>query len=104
MFQALRIRDFRWLWTGGVVSALGSWMLVLAVPAHVYEVTGSLARTGLTLAAEYLPLLLLGPAAPPSASSSAGTSEMASCMPSAAASWLSAATVGLPRPFSRLAM
>jgi MFS family permease len=63
MFQALRIRDFRWLWTGGVVSALGSWMLVLAVPAHVYEVTGSLARTGLTLAAEYLPLLLLGPAA-----------------------------------------
>jgi MFS family permease len=63
MFQALRNRDFRWLWTGGVVSALGSWLLVLAVPAHVYAATGSLAKTGLTLAAEYLPLLLLGPAA-----------------------------------------
>jgi MFS family permease len=63
MFQALRNRDFRWLWTGGVVSALGSWLLVLAVPAHVYAATGSLAKTGLTLGAEYLPLLLLGPAA-----------------------------------------
>jgi predicted MFS family arabinose efflux permease len=63
MFQALRNRDFRWLWTGGVVSALGSWLLALAVPAHVYVTTGSLAKTGLTLAAEYLPVLLLGPAA-----------------------------------------
>jgi predicted MFS family arabinose efflux permease len=63
MFQALRIRDFRWLWAGGVISSLGSWLLVLAVPAHVYAVTGSLARTGLTLAAGYLPWLLLGPVA-----------------------------------------
>jgi predicted MFS family arabinose efflux permease len=63
MFQALRIRDFRWLWTGGIISSLGSWLLTLAVPAHVYAVTGSLAKTGLTLAAAYLPLLLLGPVA-----------------------------------------
>ena len=63
MFQALRIRDFRLLWAGGLVSALGSWLLVLAVPAHVFLVTGSLRATGLTLAAEYLPILLLGPVA-----------------------------------------
>jgi MFS family permease len=63
MFQALRIRDFRWLWTGGSISALGSWLLVLAVPAHLYAVTGSLAKTGLSLAAGYLPQLLLGPVA-----------------------------------------
>jgi MFS family permease len=63
MFQALRIRDFRLLWAGGLVSALGSWLLVLAVPAHVFLVTGSLRATGLTLAAEYLPGLLLGPVA-----------------------------------------
>jgi predicted MFS family arabinose efflux permease len=63
VFQALRIRDFRWLWAGGVISSLGSWLLILAVPAHVYAVTGSLAKTGLTLAAGYLPLLLLGPVA-----------------------------------------
>jgi predicted MFS family arabinose efflux permease len=63
MFQALRIRDFRLLWSGSVVSMLGSWLLILAIPAHVFEVTGSLRATGLTLAAEYLPALVLGPVA-----------------------------------------
>ena len=55
MFQALRIRDFRLLWAGSVISALGTWLLVLAIPAHVLLVTGSLRDTGLTLAAQYLP-------------------------------------------------
>jgi len=63
MFQALRIRDFRLLWGGSVISALGTWLLVLAIPAHVLLVTGSLRDTGLTLAAQYLPVLLLGPVA-----------------------------------------
>ena len=63
MFQALRIRDFRLLWGGSVVSALGTWLLVLAIPAHVLLVTGSLRDTGLTLAAQYLPVLILGPVA-----------------------------------------
>jgi MFS family permease len=63
MFQALRIRDFRLLWAGGMISALGTWLLVLAIPAHVLLVTGSLRDTGLTLAAQYLPVLVLGPMA-----------------------------------------
>src|SRR5450755_2646940 len=63
MLQALRIRDFRLLWGGSLVSSLGSWLLILAIPAHVFLVTGSLRDTGLTLAAEYLPLLVLGPVA-----------------------------------------
>ena len=63
MFQALRIRDFRLLWAGGLVSSLGSWLLTLAIPTHIFLVTGSLRATGLTLAAEYLPLLVLGPVA-----------------------------------------
>jgi predicted MFS family arabinose efflux permease len=63
MLQALRIRDFRLLWGGGIISSLGSWLLILAIPAHVFLVTGSLRETGLTLAAEYLPLLVLGPVA-----------------------------------------
>jgi MFS family permease len=63
MFQALRIRDFRFLWTAGLVSSFGSWLLVLAVPAHVFLVTKSITATGYTLAAEYAPLLLLGPVA-----------------------------------------
>jgi MFS family permease len=63
MFEVLRIRDFRLLWAGGIVSSIGSWLLVLAIPAHVFLVTGSLRDTGLTLASEYLPLLVLGPVA-----------------------------------------
>ena len=51
------------LWCARLVSSLGSWLLILAVPAHVFLVTGSTSATGLTLAAGYLPLLLLGPIA-----------------------------------------
>jgi len=63
MFQALRIRDFRLLWTGGLVSSFGSWLLILAIPAHVFQITGSLRDAGLTLAAQSLPGLVLGPVA-----------------------------------------
>jgi len=63
VLRVLRIRDFRLLWAGATISYLGSWLLVLAVPAHIFLVTRSLAATGLTLAAEYLPLVLLGPVA-----------------------------------------
>jgi MFS family permease len=63
VFQALRIPDFRLLWGGGMISSLGSWLLVLAIPAHILAATGSLRDTGLTLAAAYLPQLLLGPVA-----------------------------------------
>jgi predicted MFS family arabinose efflux permease len=63
MLQALRVRDSRLLWGGGLISSLGSWLLILAIPAHVFLVTGSLRDTGLTLAADYLPLLVLGPVA-----------------------------------------
>jgi len=63
MFAALRIRDFRLLWGGGLVSSFGSWLLVLAIPAHVLQVTGSLRDTGLTLFAAYLPMAALGPVA-----------------------------------------
>lgn len=63
MLLALRVRDFRLLWGAGLVSAAGTWLLVLAVPAHVFVVTRSLAASGLTVAVEYLPFLLLGPVA-----------------------------------------
>jgi MFS family permease len=63
MLRALRIRDFRLLWGGSLVSDLGSWLLILAIPAHIFLTTGSLRDTGLALAAQYLPLLVLGPVA-----------------------------------------
>jgi predicted MFS family arabinose efflux permease len=63
VLQALRVPDFRLLWGGSLISSFGSWLLVLAIPAHIFLATGSLRDTGLALAAEYLPLLLLGPVA-----------------------------------------
>lgn len=63
MFAALKVVDFRYLLTGNLVSNLGSWLLVVAIPYQVFRLTGSTAATGLTLAAESLPALLVGPVA-----------------------------------------
>ncbi|GAA3854313.1 hypothetical protein GCM10022243_19810 [Saccharothrix violaceirubra] len=63
MGRALRVRDFRLLWGARTISALGSWLLVVAVPAHVLALTGSITATGFVLVAEYLPALVLGPIA-----------------------------------------
>ncbi|MEU6717901.1 MFS transporter [Nonomuraea sp. NPDC046802] len=61
MIEALRVRDFRLLWTARAVATFGTGLLIVAVPAHVYAVTGSVLATGVTLAFEYLPALALGP-------------------------------------------
>src|SRR5260221_347289 len=45
MLQALRIRDFRLLWIGSIVSDLGSWLLILAIPAHVFLATAAMFMT-----------------------------------------------------------
>lgn len=63
VLEALRISDFRYLWVARLISTTGSWLLVVAVPAYVYHLTGSLLATGLTMFAEYLPPLLFGPIA-----------------------------------------
>ncbi|MEV8437292.1 MFS transporter [Actinosynnema sp. NPDC051121] len=60
---ALRVRDFRLLWAARTVSVFGTWLLVVAVPAHVFQLTGSVMAAGLALAAEFLPPALLGPVA-----------------------------------------
>lgn len=63
MPAALKIADFRFLLAGNLISNLGSWLLVVALPYQVFRLTGSTAATGLTLAAESLPALLVGPVA-----------------------------------------
>ncbi|MFD7153700.1 MFS transporter [Kribbella sp. NPDC059898] len=57
----MRNRDFRRLWLSGAVSGIGSWLLVVAIPVYVFTLTGSTVATGLTLALEALPALLVGP-------------------------------------------
>ena len=55
------VRDFRRLWFSGAVSGIGSWLLIVAIPFYVFTLTGSAVATGLTLALEALPALLIGP-------------------------------------------
>ncbi|HEX2809201.1 MAG TPA: MFS transporter, partial [Kineosporiaceae bacterium] len=55
--------DFRRLWLGQLASSLGTWLLVVAVPLHVFDLTGSTMATGIAFAAETLPAVLLGPVA-----------------------------------------
>lgn len=53
--------DFRRLWISNGISGIGSWLLVVAIPFHVFQLTGSTAATGLTVALEAVPALLVGP-------------------------------------------
>jgi Na+/melibiose symporter-like transporter len=55
------VRDFRRLWFSGAVSGIGSWLLIVAIPFYVFTLTGSAVATGLALALEALPALVIGP-------------------------------------------
>jgi predicted MFS family arabinose efflux permease len=55
-------RDFRFLWAGQLLSSFGSWLLLVAVPYRVFELTGSPLASGLTLVAA-LPGTVLSPVA-----------------------------------------
>jgi MFS family permease len=61
MVPVLRNRDFRRLWAASTIDAFGSWLLVMAVPLHVFELTGSAMSTGLALAVQGAPAVLVGP-------------------------------------------
>ncbi|WP_412538312.1 MFS transporter [Longispora sp. K20-0274] len=63
MREALRNKDIRRVLTGQFLSNLGDWLLVVAAPFYVWQLTGSALATGLSIAAEMVPALLLGPIA-----------------------------------------
>ena len=60
MLSVLRQRDFALLWFAGLVSITGDWMLVVALPITVYELTGSAFATGAILITNKLAALVLG--------------------------------------------
>jgi MFS family permease len=60
VLTVLRRRDFALLWFAGLVSLTGDWMLVVALPVTVYQVTGSALATGGVLIANKLSALVLG--------------------------------------------
>jgi MFS family permease len=60
MLTTLRQRNFGLLWLGGLISMLGDWALLTALPFFIYERTGSaLAASGM-LIAYVAPGLLFG--------------------------------------------
>ena len=60
MFTLLRQRNFALLWFGGLISIMGDWVLGVALPFFVYQVSGSTIATAVMVAAELLPRLLFG--------------------------------------------
>jgi len=60
MFALLRQRNFGCIWLGGLISLVGDWMLLTALPVYVYQSTGSTLATGAMLAARVTPRFLLG--------------------------------------------
>jgi MFS family permease len=60
VLTVMRGRNFALLWFAGLVSYTGDWMLLIALPITVYEVTGSALATGGVLIANKLSSLVLG--------------------------------------------
>lgn len=59
MWAALRIRDYRFLWLGMIISSHGMWMQMVAQGYLVYELTRSPAALGLVGLARAIPVLVL---------------------------------------------
>jgi predicted MFS family arabinose efflux permease len=60
---ALRNRDFRRLWLAGLISDTGDWMLLVALPVLVYQLTGSSLGTSAAFLIELIPAVLIAPLA-----------------------------------------
>ncbi len=60
MLQTLKERNFALLWTGGLISLIGNWILVAAMPFHIYQVTNSALATSAWLMAYIAPGVILG--------------------------------------------
>ena len=59
-FAALRSSSFRTYLTGYAAASTGTWMRSVAQDWLVLELTGSPAAVGVTMACQFLPVLLLG--------------------------------------------
>lgn len=63
MFTVLRNRNYALLWLSSLISTLGDWLLLVALPLFVLALSGSALATGLTLLSATLPLVLFAPLA-----------------------------------------
>src|SRR6266487_1875771 len=59
-FSSLRVRNFRLFIIGQVLSTIGTWMQLIALPLLVLKLTDSGVALGVATALGYLPILLFG--------------------------------------------
>ena len=55
-----KYRDFRYLWTSGLISNLGSMITYVAIPFQVKELTNSYLAVGISGLVELVPLIVFG--------------------------------------------
>ena len=60
MLAILRQRNFALLWTGGLISMIGDWVLIVGLPYEVYRRTGSTLATGAVALSFLIPSIALG--------------------------------------------
>jgi MFS family permease len=60
MIGALRQRNFALLWIGQLISMAGDWILLIALPFYIYDLTGSTLAAGGMFMAQNVPRVLLG--------------------------------------------
>jgi MFS family permease len=58
---ALRAPDFRRLWTAGLISDTGDWLLLVSLPILVFQLTGSTLGTAAAFLIELAPPVVLAP-------------------------------------------
>lgn len=58
--RPLRTPDFKRLWVANIVTVIGAQLTVVAVPAQIYQITGSSAMVGLTGLFGLVPLVVFG--------------------------------------------
>jgi MFS family permease len=63
MLALLSRRDFALVWIAGLISIAGNRMLFVALPLHVYALTGSTLATATMSIAAFAPRIVLGPVA-----------------------------------------
>lgn len=60
MIALLRQRNYGLLWSSQLISQIGNWALLAALPFFVFQLTGSVLATGVMFIVEVIPSILLG--------------------------------------------
>jgi MFS family permease len=63
MLATLRQRNFALLWSAGLISSIGDWVMFIGLPIYIFLLTHSILATSLMMLVGRIPRILLGPVA-----------------------------------------